>query len=67
MDKYVDPCENFYSYACGGWQKNNPLNGKASSTVMGIMSDENINHVKKGLEQASVKYPQVTYQFVVCF
>ncbi len=25
MDRSVEPCANFYKYACGGWEKNNPI------------------------------------------
>ena len=25
LDPTIDPCEDFYNYACGGWIKRNPL------------------------------------------
>ncbi|XP_068160623.1 phosphate-regulating neutral endopeptidase PHEX [Antennarius striatus] len=34
MDQSVDPCEDFYSYSCGGWVKENPI--PEDSAVYGI-------------------------------
>jgi putative endopeptidase len=42
LDKTVDPCVNFYQYACGGWQKLNPIPAdQASWDVYAKLADDN--------------------------
>jgi putative endopeptidase len=31
MDRTVDPCEDLYTYSCGGWQRRNPIPADQSS------------------------------------
>jgi putative endopeptidase len=42
MDTSVNPCEDFYQYTCGGWQKNNPIpSDQASWDVYAKMAQDN--------------------------
>ena len=42
MDRTIDPCMDFFQYACGGWIKNNPIPPDQSSwDLYSKMEDEN--------------------------
>jgi putative endopeptidase len=54
IDKTVDPCEDLYRYACGGWQKNNPIPADATHwDVTRKMYEQNLEFLRGILEEAA--------------
>ena len=56
LDKTIDPCVDFYTYSCGGWQQKNPIPADQNSwSVYAKLYQDNTVFLRGILEDAAAK------------
>ncbi|OQR91056.1 endothelin-converting enzyme, metalloprotease family M13 [Achlya hypogyna] len=65
MDQTVDPCTNFYEYACGGWYKNVviPADRATVDTSFSVLGNKNDAVIRQIID---AKYPKLREYYESC-
>ena len=62
----MDPCNDFYSYTCGGFFKSHKLGANESYvTAFTSVNNDNLKVLRRALQNSSFNYSQVGITFVL--